>query len=479
LQKSNFLKEARQIKVLCQRDFLSYLVFVFGFPVALMHKEWADALKMYSRVVFAAPRAHGKTSIISIAYPTWLIGRNPNIRIKLITNAIEKGREVLSAVSTTLLYNKRYRFIFPNVKPSRLRYWTKDRLYVDRPLVLRDPTFEARSILSTGAGGRADLLICDDTCDNLNTVTEGLRRKVKEAFYDTWMNTLEPQNNKVVVVGTIWDDDDLLSELLRNKDWEFRKVWAINENFDPFWPQVWPREKLYKKWKENPLAFDKGFRHRPTRVDNALFPPKCFKQRADWPLSPGSDPPELRTELTATPSLARCYFGVDISAGRSEDYSVIFITRVNVKTFTRWPVDIIRLKQASPDVTRRLIRLYEQYHPEVIMIESNATQSMMQDWIAEVSNLPLKPYYTGTQKHLISIGIPSLRVELDNNMWAIPSWEHPLECNCSWCQWKREVLNYPYLKKDDTVMAWWFSREAIRIYLEKSSHGVGYAIVEL
>ncbi len=474
--KSEFEKELHELKAACRSSFLHFLVFVFGFPVSEMHKEWIRTLYTHRRIVLAAPRAHAKTTLISIAYATWMIGRNVNIRIKVITNSVDKGREILSAVSSTLLFNKRYQYVFPNVKPSKLRYWTKDRLYVERPLVLRDPTFETRSVLSTGAGGRTDLLIGDDVVDNLNSVTEGLRRKVKEAFYDTWMNTLEPQGNQAIVVGTIWDEDDLLSELLRNKDWSYRRVWAINDNFDPLWPQVWPREKLYAKWKENPLAFDKGFRQRPMRVENALFPPSCFKQRLDWPLSPGTNPPEF---ATVDPSLIKCYFGVDISAGRSADYSVIFVTRVNVETSVRWPVDIVRLKQPAPDVTRRIIRLYNQYQPEVIMIESNATQSMMQDWIAEVSNLPLKPYYTGVQKHLISIGIPSLRVELDNNMWMIPSWEHSLECDCAWCQWKREVLSFPHLKKDDTVLAWWFSREAIRLFLERGKRGSGYVVVEL
>jgi len=476
LSQSKFHISLKKLRAICQNSFLHYLIFVFGFPVSAMHREWIDALMKCSRVVIAAPRAHSKTTVVSIAYSTWLIGRNPNIRIKIITNSIDKGREILTAVSSTLLFNKRYQFVFPEVRPAKTRYWTKDRLYVERSLVLRDPTIEARSVLSTGAGGRSDVIIGDDMVDNLNCVTEGLRRKVKEAFYDTWMNTLEPQGNQAVVVGTIWHEDDLLSELLRNKDWEFRKVWAINDNFDPLWPQVWSREKLYKKWKENPLAFDKGFRHRPTRVDTALFPPSSFKQRSDWPLSPGSNPPEYSD---VDPSLIKCYFGVDISAGHGDDFSVIFVVRVNAETLIRWPVEIARLKQPAPDVTRKLIRMYKQYQPEVIMIESNATQSMMQDWISEVSKLPLKPYYTGVQKHLISVGIPSLRVELDNNMWMIPSWDHPLECSCSWCQWKREVLAYPYSKRDDTVFAWWFSREAIRLFLEGKRAGRGYAVVEL
>jgi len=476
MKRNEFEKKILQLRNHCQSNFLDYLKFVFNFPYADMHKDWVSALMNETKLAFAAPRAHAKSSLVSIAYSTWRIGRNPNLRVKVITNSLDKGREIVSAVSTTILYNKRFKLVFPNAVPSKLRFWTRDRLYIDRPLVLRDPTFEARSILSTGAGGRADLLIGDDTVDNLNSVTAGLRRKVKEAFYDVWMNTLEPQGSQVVLVGTIWDEDDLLSEVLRNKEWGYRKVWAINDNFDPLWPQVWTREKLYQRWKSNTLAFDKGFRQQPIRVENALFPPSCFKQRENWYLTPGSRPPEF---ALVDDALIKIYAGVDISAGHSNDYSVFYFVGVNVETRVRWPIDIIRVKQPSPDVTRLLIKKAELYRPEVIMVESNATQRMLQDWISEVVNLPLKPYYTGSQKHSLTIGVPSLRVELDNNMWAIPTWDHSIECNCAWCQWKREVLSFPYIKKDDVVMAWWFAREAIRLYLEHKSNRSGYIVVEI
>ncbi len=464
----------KTLRRLCRESFASFLTFVFDFPLADLHKQWCTLLETKRKILILSPRAHGKSSVVSIAYPCWRIGLNTNIRIKIVANSNEKAKELLSAITQTLLFSPKYRAIFPHVRPSKARYWTKERIFVERSLALRDATVEGKGIIATGTGGRSDLLICDDICDNRTAATKGMIRKVKEAFFDVWMNTLEPQGHQVVVIGTTWAEEDVYADLLRKKGW-CRKIWKINENFDPLWPQVWPREKLYDKWKDDPLAFEKGFRMQPIRVETVLFSRECFKQRHDWPLTPGSNPPEY-TSLTEP--YVRKYMGVDISGGHGKDYSVLFTTGVHAETRMRWPINIIRVKAAAPEVARLLIREYEKYKPEVILVESNATQQMLFDWVGELRKLPIKSYYTGTQKHYVNVGIPSLRVELDNNMWHIPYWSHDPGCECSFCAWKREVLSYPYSTYDDCVMAWWFTREAIRLYFEGMGRG-GYAVIEL
>ena len=606
-----------------------------------MHKEWCDALQKFKSVVIAAPRSHGKSSLISIGYTTWRVGLNPNIRIKIVVNKIELGKEILNAITNVLLFNPKYRLVFPHIRPAKTRYWTKERIYVERNKVLRDPTIEVTSVLATGAGGRSDLLICDDVCydsetevftrwgwkkfknvtkddevatlnpetqelewqrperviwrkhkgvmygyksktidflvtpghqmfayvgkskwqahteekcgelvpiekiflssapvyvprlrdwrgcraggiavpsftwvqcsqrnwykteydgyvgcvtvpkhhvilvkrgssvywcgncDNRLTSTPGLMRKVRNAFYDVWMNTLEPKENQVVVIGTIWAEGDIMTELLANPSFEFRKLYAIDHNFTPLWPQVWTREKLYERWKQNPVAFDRGFRNKPVSPVNAIFP--SLEMDPTWKLGTTLDPPDIFALKESDPSVVRYFTGVDLSTkAKSADYSVVFTIGVNRNTRVRWPVDIRRIKASSPDVARVIIEVYEKFSPEVIMVESNAYQHALIDWVSEIRKLPLRAYYTGTQKHGWDVGIRSLRIELDNKLWVIPYWDHSVECDCAWCAWKKEVLSYPWGLHDDTVIAWWLAREAYRLVGEKG--GAGYTV---
>jgi len=439
-----------------------------------MHEEWCDALQKCRSIVIAAPRAHAKTSVVSIAYTTWRVGLDPNIRVKIVVNKIELGKEILNAITNVLLFDSKYRLIFPHIRPAKTRYWTKERIYVERTKVLRDPTVEVSSILASGAGGRSDLLICDDIVDQRLVATPGLMRKVRNTFFDVWMNTLEPKDHQVVVIGTIWAEGDLMTELLSNPSFEFRKVYRINNNFDPLWPQVWTREKLFEKWKQDPVAFDRGFRNRPVSTEDALFP--SLEMDPAWKLGTTQDPPEIVAAKEAGSTKVHYYTGVDLSTKKkSHDYSVIFTIGVDETTQLRWPVDIRRLRASSPDVARAIIEVYEKFQPLVIMVESNAYQHALIDWISEMKKLPLQAYYTGAQKHNWDVGIRSLRVELQNKLWRIPYWDHSMECDCPWCAWKKEVLSYPWGLHDDTVIAWWLAREGYRA-VRGGRRQPGYAV---
>jgi len=376
-------------------------------------------------------------------------------------NGAENAKKILSSIARVLLWEKRYKLLFPHVKPSRLRFWTKERIYVERSKVYKDPTVEVYGILSSGAGGRCDILIADDIIDNRLVATPGLKRKVRSAFFDVFMNMLEVRGSQVVYIGTRWDSDDLTSELLNNTAFEFRKMYVVNETFDPLWPQVWTREELYRRWKQDPYSFDKAFRQRPVSSET-MFPYELFVVHSKWLLGTHPDPPEF---AGVDPSRIRAYTGVDLSSGHGRDYTVIFTIKVDTTTKKRWPVEIIRMRAPAPEIARAVLRTYETWKPEVVMVESNASQRMLLDWIGEFKTLPIKPYFTtDKKKYSLTSGIQSLRVELENKMWILPSWEHVPDCDCPWCEWRREVLAFPNSPRDDCVIGWWLAREAYRIY---------------
>jgi hypothetical protein len=90
---------------------------------------------------------------------------------------------------------------------------------------------EAKGILSTGIGGRADLLIVDDPHDLRTGVQEPSRRQaVIETFHNVWLSRLEP-TGQCIYIATSWHEEDLTHVLAQNPSFGVLAQ-AISEDYD-------------------------------------------------------------------------------------------------------------------------------------------------------------------------------------------------------------------------------------------------------
>ena len=60
-----------------------------GYPIILQdfHLEWCDLLQETPRLIIFSPRETGKSSLLSVAYPIWRLGNDPNLRIAIVSSA--------------------------------------------------------------------------------------------------------------------------------------------------------------------------------------------------------------------------------------------------------------------------------------------------------------------------------------------------------------------------------------------------------
>jgi hypothetical protein len=69
------------------------------------------------RVCVNIPPRHGKSQLVSIFYPAWFLGRNPNKKVMMVSHttdlAVDFGRKVRNLIATD-----QYRSIFPTVAIS-------------------------------------------------------------------------------------------------------------------------------------------------------------------------------------------------------------------------------------------------------------------------------------------------------------------------------------------------------------------------
>lgn len=411
-----------------------------------------------------APWGHGKTEQAIIGRALDEIGKNQNIRIAVVTNTDDNSKARISSIIKYIQSDEEYHRIYPNVEPAQNEDWSKHKIIVKRESKSKDGTVEAWGITSSGTGSRCDMLLFDDPVDMRNTITNpAMRPMVKDCFKNVWLPRLVP-GGMVIYIATLWHQDDNTSEILKNKEWKFL-VMQVSEDFKSIECDSAFKGKfnipLWSKWNEKELkqrfnligkrAFNRGFRQQALSDEDRTFPSseKIFREDigldvvgAEWPRVVGIDP-----------------FGQAV---------VIFVIALSPKGL-KVRIDIRRGKWGPTRTIKEIIGVHRTYQPHIMVCENNASQEAILQWASEKNyDMNIVPFTTGKQKADPELGLPSLEVEFANDSWLVPckgidtfDSEHPTNV------WRRELMEHPLGKAEDTVMACWFAREGARFLMRK------------
>ena len=197
-------------------------------------------------------------------------------------------------------------------------------------------------------------------------------------------------------------------------------------------------------------SFARGFRQEVMEDEDRTFPSVMKCAAADL------DPLELLGDDWLV------FTGADISSARRPGNALATIAQRPTDK-KRLVVDVRAKKLTSPQMWREMEDVDELYHPNVFMVENNATQEAIVEWGLELNaTLPVRGFMTGKNKSDSVMGLPGLEVEFENGGWIIPRPAHGLDCKCVWCRLWMELLGHPLAESTDLVMALWFAREAAR-----------------
>jgi predicted phage terminase large subunit-like protein len=244
------------LKELAKHDVYAFGEYVFGHQPAGHHREMVDfmveSLARRESAVVLEPRGHAKTTWGNSILIPWLIGRNPNLRIGLISNTFKQAADFSRAIRWHLEANDRYKEIFGDLVSGSTKM-TDAAWVVNRSIIAgtKDVTLYAQ-----GAGGaiiskRFDLIICDDILDEENTSNIDQQEKIETWFWKTLRPCLIP-GGVILVLGTRWAEGDLYEKLISppekdGKNWRHLVRGALRERdgeFEALWPEVWPVAKL-------------------------------------------------------------------------------------------------------------------------------------------------------------------------------------------------------------------------------------------
>jgi hypothetical protein len=227
------------------------------------------------------------------------------------------------------------------------------------------------------------------------------------------------------------------------------------------WPRCGREWLIAKERAIGPRAFNRGFRQIAISDEDNTFPSfqQCYavgplalgeiQRRAWWPK----------------------FTGVDLASSKRPGTAIVTVA-VDPKDRKRYPVDVRVGAWRSHETAQMLTAVNELYQPEVIMVENNAYQQSLIDWIQFIK---LDYWYkvdsttTGTNKMSEEVGLPALLLEFHNKSWVIPADEyrhhppghHEAHPPCGWCRFDHEFRFHPLFSTSDLVMATWFARQAI------------------
>ena len=242
-------------RLLARDDVFAFGEYVFNYVAAPHHREMVqfmlDRIEAKQSAVILEPRGHAKTTWGNTILLPWLIGRNRDLRIGLISNTAKQSNAFSRAIRWTLQTNENYREVFGDlVSPSKwtdVEWLAKDSIHH----ASKDVTVYSAGALGAIISKRFDIILCDDILDEENTANPEQREKITTWFWKTLKPCLVP-GGIILVLGTRWAEEDLYETLIEQNKWpsmvrgalQYEEDDTLHRKPKALWPDVWPVSAL-------------------------------------------------------------------------------------------------------------------------------------------------------------------------------------------------------------------------------------------
>lgn len=483
-----------------KNDFGFFTEEVLGFTNAPHQDEWCAVLnnRRLKKIVEAAPRGHSKTTEFSINYPLWEIAREPNVRILLVSAAEVQSQSFLREIKGRIERDQSYVDFAGQLKPKTPEKWTDREIILQRSRTdLKDPTISTVSVEGTILAKRADIIICDDILNFENTRTPEQRAKLREWFFTVLLPVLEP-NGRLIVVGTIWQVQDLMMEFLADPMFDHRRryqaiisdpprqdLWqtwcnilvseaedridradaylaehydAMHEGAQVLWPARLSYAQLYMLRYSDGYSFARAYQNDPASRPNQKIKNEwiatALQKGANLKLQ--DQPHSEYVDITT--------MGLDLAISLESTADDTCLLTLDLLRFDwgdlkagTYIVRQIKRGKMTPKETRDLVTVdYYAQAPHGIRVETVQYQEAMQRDL-EDRHIPVTGHRTGSEKHDSEVGINSISILMEQGKLVLPSDPQDARTKDFIGKLASEMRAYPDDHTGDSLMALWFA----------------------
>ena len=274
------------------------------------------------RLAVSMPPRHSKSSMVTLAFPLWLIFQNPNLNIMIVTGSPKLAEKFGIQLREYVRDLGKYF----NVYLSQVKQASTHIMFCDR----NDKLYKGNIMLASSGGGitgqDADYLILDDpyTSNDEEFTPSALQKKID------WVNRVIEQriepHTKYCVLHTRWHDYDIIG-YYKDSDperYEFIEFPAIKEDGTPLWKERYTIEELLKK-KEvvGERVFQSIYQQQPLDTTSDFFDMGMLKY--GYPSDYNVDyVTKCRAwDIASSDALTKNDFTAGVLMYRFEDYAII------------------------------------------------------------------------------------------------------------------------------------------------------------
>jgi len=392
---SFLMKCSVSFKFFCERVIQNPIDHKKGLQIKDYHMEWFYSIHNKKRTVIAAPRGHGKTEILGVAYPLWICLFNQFKEILIVANTLEQSGKILTIIKETIRQNELLSNLLPVDADAK---WSMSEIHLStRCKIYCKPNNE------NARGVHVDYVILDEVS----------LFKDKSVFARIISPTAQTKNGNICAIGTPMTEFDLLSDLQNNPEFEslVYKAEYVDEKGKrhALWPEVFSLEKLDQIKKEiGEDAYNKEYLVTPIPKETQLFKNQKIHECVQWELG------------FMEPEFGKTYFlGADfaISSESHADFTVFTIIEKtdDDKYIIRY---MERLKGMPPKTQEaKLIALNQKWKLKRMNLdESNFGKIIVQNLIDDFLPIVGTPFDAQTRNQLLAF----LQRIVENNQLVIP-----------------------------------------------------------
>lgn len=421
---------------------------------APVHLAWDKLIIEHNRVVLFSHVDSGKTQSITIGRVLWELGRNPSLRVVIVSNIVAQAGKFLALIAQYIEESDRLHEVFPRLRPSKKGMWQPmNAITVEREPGPKDPSVQAIGVRGNVIGHRCDLLLLDDALDFDNTRTDHQRREVIDWFSTTLGGRLD-EESRAWSLGVPHHKKDLQHELVA-RGWKgFR--FPVERDGVILHPR-WTRARIEQAERDmGPLEASRQLRCLARSDEDAAF--KAEDIQACIELGDGYD---LVYEVGKMPADCIAVTGVDIAVSRKKKSDLTAIVTIFGHADGRRQLAMVETgRWHGREILQKIQETHDRYQ-SVVFVEDNASQAFLVQFAQEANTeLPVRGFTTGMNKHQ-GFGIESIAAEMAARKWIIPSTER--RCHPEVTKMLDELLYYdPNGHTGDRLSALWISKEGLR-----------------
>lgn len=395
------------------------------------------------RLIVTMPPRYLKSIAISVAWPAWMLGHNPQLRFVCVSYSADLAAKHANDCRS-VMQSDWYEQLFPNT-----------RLQKGSMAEMDFRTTRGGGRLSTSVGGTltgrgGDIIVIDDPIKPDDAHSETARRNVLTWFSNTLLSRLnDKQRGAIVLVMQRLHEEDLAGHQLETGGWGHLSLPAIAESDleiaigegrikhfregDVLHPE---RESLAQleqlRHSMGAATFSAQYQQSPVPLDG-LHVKKAWLRRY-----------QALPEKTAGDCIVQSWDTAS-KDGVFNDYSVCVTALIRKREI--YILDVYRAKLQFPDLKRRVQELAIKWQANVLLIEDAASgQQLLQLLRLEKPSGVPRPIARKPEGDKVTrFAAQSHRIEAGELL---------LPHAAPWLgDFERELLGFPNLKYDDQVDA--------------------------